>query len=72
MPEAEPLITMALQTEVPSGRRVWNLHTDDGNLIGWTPEKPGSTLAKPSCFEYGTGGHRRVTLSPDIRVVPLA
>lgn len=67
-----PVITLALQTEIPAGRRVWNLHTADGDLIGWSPDLPTPLTTKPSCFEYGTGNHRTVVFAPDARTVPLS
>lgn len=66
-----PVITLALQTEIPAGRRVWNLHTADGDLIGWTPDLPSTLTGQPSCFQYGTGNHLHVTFAPDARRIEL-
>lgn len=68
----KPVITLALQTEIPSGRKVWNLYTGDGDqLVGWTPDLPGPLTTRPSCFQYGTGTHLEVTLAPHVNTVGL-
>lgn len=66
-----PLITLALQTEVPSGRRVWNLHTAAGDLVGWTHELPSTLVAAPGCWQYGTGDHLAVAYAPGFNTVAL-
>jgi hypothetical protein len=66
-----PIITLALQVRLENDRQVWNLHTADGDLIGWSPDLPTPMTTKPSCFEYGTGAHRTVTFAPDARTVEL-
>lgn len=71
MPVDKPVITLALQTQTPAGSTVWNLHTADGNLIGWTPDLPNSLTTQPSCFQYRTGNHREVTFAPGARAVKL-
>lgn len=66
-----PVITLALETEVPSGRHVWNLHTAAGDLIGWTHELPGDLVRAPGCWQYGTGDHLDVTYSPGFHKLGL-
>lgn len=67
-----PLITLALQVRLENTDRwVWNLHTADGDLIGWSPDLPSPLTTQPSCFEYGTGLHRAVRFASDARKVEL-
>lgn len=66
-----PVITLALQVQLENGRWIWNLHTADGNLIGWSPDLPNPLTTQPSCFEYGTGAHRTVIFAPDASKVEL-
>lgn len=63
MPHADPVITLALQTEIRPGRAVWNFYDDAGALIGWSPDLPGPHIMQPSCFQYGTGNHLDVTFA---------
>ena len=68
---AKPLITLALETEVPSGRHVWNLHTAAGDLIGWTHELPNDLVPAPGCWQYGTGDHLDVAYAPTLNRMNL-
>lgn len=68
---ARPLITTAKEIKVPSERHVWNLHTADGSLIGWTNELPSALVTSPGCWQYGTGDHLAVDYSPQLSRQPL-
>jgi hypothetical protein len=71
VPPTNPLITLALQTAVPSGNHVWNLHTADGDLVGWTPTLPSDIVLRPDCWQYGTGNPVNVDFAPDTHIIEL-
>lgn len=66
-----PIIALALETRVPSGRSIWNLYTAAGALIGWAIDLPSPLVASPGCWQYRTGDHLAVDYASPFQALRL-